>query len=135
MSSPKGKKLQPVVAGFVFASRAMREFYQHIEAAADSDINVMLTGETGTGNDGVSSATAAWIQQAVGQAGRYISRSTTMPARNALDAARQDGEMQRLVKALTKHDNNRTQTAKELGISRVALYKKLHKFGLAAAQV
>ena len=37
---------------------------------------------------------------------------------------------QRIVQALDKHDNNRTRTAKELGISRVALYKKLHKFGL-----
>jgi DNA-binding NtrC family response regulator len=47
---------QPVVAGFVFASRAMRELYQQIEAAADSDINVLLTGETGTGKSHVSRA-------------------------------------------------------------------------------
>ncbi len=47
---------QPVVAGFVFASRAMRELYDHIEAAADSDTNVLLTGETGTGKSHVSKA-------------------------------------------------------------------------------
>ncbi|MCL4201527.1 MAG: sigma-54 dependent transcriptional regulator [Pirellulaceae bacterium] len=47
---------QPVVAGFVFASRAMRELYDHIEAAADSDTNVLLTGETGTGKSHVSRA-------------------------------------------------------------------------------
>ena len=38
-----------VVAGFVFASRAMCELYHHLEAAAASDTHVLLTGETGTG--------------------------------------------------------------------------------------
>jgi DNA-binding NtrC family response regulator len=45
-----------IMAGFVFASRAMRELYDQIEAAADSDINVLLTGETGTGKSHVSRA-------------------------------------------------------------------------------
>jgi transcriptional regulator with PAS, ATPase and Fis domain len=45
-----------------------------------------------------------------------------------LDFARQHGERQRILQALNKHGNNRTHAAKELGISRVALYKKLHKF-------
>jgi transcriptional regulator with PAS, ATPase and Fis domain len=31
---------------------------------------------------------------------------------------------------LAKHNNNRTRVAKELSISRVALYKKLHKLGM-----
>jgi len=48
--------------------------------------------------------------------------------RNELDFARQHGERQRILQALNKHGNNRTHAAKELGISRVALYKKLHKF-------
>jgi len=73
------------------------------------------------------------IRDTVGEAGRYAPYGTTTTARNALDSARQEGELQRLVQALTRHDNNRTQAAKELGISRVALYKKLHKFGLAEA--
>jgi transcriptional regulator with PAS, ATPase and Fis domain len=47
-----------------------------------------------------------------------------------LDSARQHGERHRILQALTQHGNNRTRAAKELGISRVALYKKLHKFGL-----
>ena len=50
--------------------------------------------------------------------------------RNELDSARQHGERQRILQALSRHDNNRTRTARELGISRVALYKKLRKFGL-----
>ncbi len=55
------------------------------------------------------------------------------PKRNELDFARQNGERQRILQALTRHDNNRTRVAKELGISRVALYKKLRKFGLTAS--
>ena len=71
------------------------------------------------------------IRNAVGAAGRCGPSVTTNPVRNQLDSARQHGELQRLMEALTRHDNNRTRAAKELGISRVALYKKLHKFGLA----
>ncbi len=51
-------------------------------------------------------------------------------ARNQLEGARQNGERQRILAALREHDYNRTRTAEELGISRVALYKKLRKFGL-----
>jgi DNA-binding NtrC family response regulator len=75
------------------------------------------------------------IRDAAGEVGRHVSYGTTTPARNELHSARQEGELQRLMQALTKHDNNRTQAAKELGISRVALYKKLYKFGLAEAPV
>jgi transcriptional regulator with PAS, ATPase and Fis domain len=38
--------------------------------------------------------------------------------------------MQRISEALQKHRNNRLRTAAELGISRMGLYKKLHKYGL-----
>lgn len=40
-----------------------------------------------------------------------------------------------LIEALTANDNNRTRTAKALGISRVGLYKKLRKHGLVEHQV
>jgi transcriptional regulator of acetoin/glycerol metabolism len=36
----------------------------------------------------------------------------------------------RLLAVLRKHNNNRRRAAAELGISRVSLYKKLHKSGL-----
>ncbi len=39
-------------------------------------------------------------------------------------------ERELLVQALSANDNNRTRTAKALGISRVGLYKKLRKHGL-----
>ena len=35
-----------------------------------------------------------------------------------------------LLLALRKHGNNRLRAAAELGISRMGLYKKLHKYGL-----
>jgi DNA-binding NtrC family response regulator len=45
-----------VVAGFAFVSRALRELYDHIEAAADSESSLLLTGETGTGKSHVAKA-------------------------------------------------------------------------------
>ena len=44
--------------------------------------------------------------------------------------ARASAEAQRLTEALRRHGNNRTFAAAELGISRVTLYKKLHRYGL-----
>ena len=55
-------------------------------------------------------------------------------ARNELEGARQNGERQRILETLREHGNNRTRTAEALGISRVALYKKLRKFGLVEAR-
>jgi two-component system response regulator HydG len=49
---------------------------------------------------------------------------------NRLAVARRGGELQRLIDALERHHHNRTNTAAELGISRVTLYKKLHQYGL-----
>jgi len=39
-------------------------------------------------------------------------------------------ELARIAQALEKHGNNRLRAAGELGISRMTLYKKLHKYGL-----
>jgi DNA-binding NtrC family response regulator len=47
--------------------------------------------------------------------------------------AREEIEIQRIHAALKKHRNNRLQAAAELGISRMGLYKKLHKYGLFEA--
>lgn len=41
-----------------------------------------------------------------------------------------EDEVWRICEALRKHGNNRVRAAAELGISRVSLYKKLHKYGL-----
>jgi two-component system response regulator HydG len=49
---------------------------------------------------------------------------------NGLERARKEAEVQRLHAALDRHDSNRTAAAAELGISRVTLYKKLHRYGL-----
>jgi DNA-binding NtrC family response regulator len=39
-------------------------------------------------------------------------------------------EQKRILEALVKHQNNRRRAAAALGISRMALYNKLHKYGL-----
>jgi two-component system, NtrC family, response regulator HydG len=48
----------------------------------------------------------------------------------ALAATCEAAELRRIQEALEKHRNNRHHTAAELGISRMSLYKKLHKYGL-----
>ncbi|MEE8451757.1 MAG: sigma-54 dependent transcriptional regulator [Thermoguttaceae bacterium] len=50
---------------------------------------------------------------------------------NGLAQARREGEKGRLLQALRHNNNNRSHAAAELGVSRVTLYKKLHKYGLA----
>jgi len=54
------------------------------------------------------------------------------PAPLPLAHVRQTAELARITEALLKHGNNRLRAAAELGISRMALYKKLHKYGLIA---
>jgi DNA-binding NtrC family response regulator len=73
------------------------------------------------------------IRSAAARAGIAMPLAVRRPLRNQLDSARQHGERQRILQALTRHNNNRTRAAKELGISRVALYKKLRKFGLVGS--
>jgi DNA-binding NtrC family response regulator len=47
---------------------------------------------------------------------------------NKLASARSAAERSQLVEALRRNGNNRSRTASDLGISRVALYKRLRKF-------
>jgi DNA-binding NtrC family response regulator len=42
----------------------------------------------------------------------------------------QGDEATKIVGVLRKHNNNRRRAAAELGMSRMSLYKKLHKYGL-----
>ncbi len=75
------------------------------------------------------------IRQAVDVSAHTAPMPHTTPVRNELDSARQHGERQRIMEVLEKNDNNRTQAAKELGISRVAFYKRLRKFGIIETPV
>jgi DNA-binding NtrC family response regulator len=47
-----------------------------------------------------------------------------------LQQSKAEAEVRRIREALRKHGNNRLRAAAELGISRMGLYKKLHKYGL-----
>jgi transcriptional regulator with PAS, ATPase and Fis domain len=47
-----------------------------------------------------------------------------------LSQAKEEAEIWRIKQALEKHGNNRLRAAAELGISRMGLYKKLHKYNL-----
>lgn len=51
-------------------------------------------------------------------------------SKGSLAQVKEEAEILRVTDALRKHGNNRVRAAAELGISRMALYKKLHKYGL-----
>jgi len=60
-------------------------------------------------------------------------RSTICPSLApgaTLARSKDDAELVCITDALHRHQNNRLRAAAELGISRVTLYKKLHKYGL-----
>jgi two-component system, NtrC family, response regulator HydG len=57
--------------------------------------------------------------------------SVEKPSTQTLAQSKEAAEIFRIKEALDKHKNNRLRTASELGISRMGLYKKLHKYGLA----
>src|SRR5581483_4752061 len=52
------------------------------------------------------------------------------PRPRTLNQSKHETEIRRIMEALHKHQNKRSRAAKELGISRVGLYKKLQKYGL-----
>jgi DNA-binding NtrC family response regulator len=47
-----------------------------------------------------------------------------------LAQTREEAEIQLIIAALDKHKNNRLRAAEELGISRMSLYNKMHRYGL-----
>jgi DNA-binding NtrC family response regulator len=51
----------------------------------------------------------------------------------SLARAKEEAEIQRILSALQNNNNNRLRAAIELGISRMTLYKKLHRYGLFAS--
>jgi two-component system response regulator HydG len=57
--------------------------------------------------------------------GRPVSKASAPLLRS-----REEAEISQIKGALQKHGNNRLRAAEELGISRMGLYKKLHKYGL-----
>src|SRR5262249_36499805 len=53
--------------------------------------------------------------------------------RSTLAESRERTELWRITEALERNGRNRLRAAAELGISRMTLYKKLHKYGLMGA--
>jgi DNA-binding NtrC family response regulator len=67
---------------------------------------------------------------AIANAVRAIPKSNFHSPAITLTEIRAEAELLRINEALHKHHNNRCRAAEELGISRMALYNKLHKYGL-----
>jgi DNA-binding NtrC family response regulator len=87
---------------------------------------------------GLEELPTKFSQQAVAAAGSgpQLNGEPLPPAgtehpRNALARARHEGEYRYLLGVLDLCDNNRSQAARALGISRTALYKKLVNFGIS----
>jgi DNA-binding NtrC family response regulator len=55
------------------------------------------------------------------------------PGRSALAESKDQAELWLITQVLERHGQNRLRAAAELGISRMTLYKKLHKYGLMRA--
>ena len=68
------------------------------------------------------------VAEAVSRADSCLATVTSLD--NKLAQARGQAERDQLLDALERNQHNRTQTAMYLGISRVALYKRLRKFQL-----
>jgi DNA-binding NtrC family response regulator len=65
---------------------------------------------------------------AIGQSDR-LNGSTSAAS---LGQVRSEAEASRIAEALDRHGNNRKRAAADLGISRMTLYQKLHKYGMIA---
>lgn len=72
------------------------------------------------------------VDRAAASAALRPQRATdqNLTSMSVLASARIQAEIERIYAALAKHRNNRKRAADELGISRTALYKKLHKYGM-----
>jgi DNA-binding NtrC family response regulator len=73
---------------------------------------------------------AAAAAPAAVTAGRPAPRAETLAA---LAAARDEAEIVRIAHALEKHGHDRRRAAAALGLSRLALARKLHQYGLIGA--
>jgi DNA-binding NtrC family response regulator/Flp pilus assembly protein TadD len=77
------------------------------------------------------------VQRCVAQAKEVVAAPTSMNAsvfsEGTLAETKDEAEYLRIVAALRQHNNNRLRAAAELGISRMTLYNRLHRFGLFEA--
>jgi DNA-binding NtrC family response regulator len=56
--------------------------------------------------------------------------ATVHSAGSSLARTKEDAEAAHIVQTLRKNQNNRLRAAAELGVSRMTLYKKMHRYGL-----
>jgi DNA-binding NtrC family response regulator len=67
--------------------------------------------------------------------GHQPQKLESLASPSTLRSARGNAEVLLILEALRKHGNNRLRAARELGISRRTLYKKLHRYGLMEASL
>ncbi len=66
-------------------------------------------------------------------ASTILLKATPSPSTSTLAHSKQQAERSQIAQALERNGNSRLRAAAELGISRMTLYKKLHKLGLMRA--
>jgi DNA-binding NtrC family response regulator len=82
--------------------------------------------------DGPPSQAPATLPFAAPVAGLWAADGSPS-GRSALSKSKDRAELSLITQALERHGHNRLRAAAELGISRMTLYKKLHKYGLMGA--
>jgi DNA-binding NtrC family response regulator len=80
------------------------------------------------GRDDLPDSVLAVAPRIVG--GCEAERDADTPGESTLEQVRGAAELSIIRDALLRHGNNRLRAASALGISRMTLYKKLHKYGL-----
>jgi two-component system, NtrC family, response regulator HydG len=71
------------------------------------------------------------IRQGTASAVRPSGPDSANESCHTLAQTKETAEVVRIKEALARNNNNRLRAANELGISRMGLYKKLHKYGMA----
>jgi two-component system response regulator HydG len=103
----------------------------HLPPAPAAGLSAPVAGPWAADGHPTAGATASPFF--VPRAGPPVSGVLPPVVRSTLAESRERTELWRIIEALERNGRNRLRAAAELGISRMTLYKKLHKYGLMGA--
>jgi two-component system, NtrC family, response regulator HydG len=102
----------------------VRELRNVIERA------VVLGGDAHVGTEDLPASVRGDRPVAVEAQLKPLFEQAPSPTRQTLLATREEAEHERILEALVKNGSNRRKTSEDLGISRMTLYKRMHKYRL-----
>ena len=111
---PQEKAYDPIFFhGILSSNIIMKKLFENIRKAAQTDVSIYISGETGVGKELVA---------------RAIHAETTLSVNPSPKRLKLNRDI--ITNSLIKHCNNRNKTAEFLGISRMTLWRKMKTFGL-----